>query len=95
MRIQSLIVLGFLAVLLAVPAQAQESASPFNIDIGGGHRVPLSRTSDFAGVSGAFQVGAGPNITSHQSIVGEVPLAGLASQSNRFAGALQFDLRSA
>jgi len=33
--------------------------------------VPLSRTSDFAGVSGAFQVGAGPNLTSHQSIVGE------------------------
>jgi len=77
MRIQTLIVLGCLAVLLAVPAQAQESASPFNIDIGGGIGVPLSRTSDFAGVSGAFQVGAGPNITSHQSIVGEFLWQGL------------------
>jgi hypothetical protein len=77
MRIQSLIVLGFLAVLLAAPAQAQESASPFNIDIGGGIGVPLSRTSDFAGVSGAFQVGGGPNITSHQSIVGEFLWQGL------------------
>ena len=77
MRIQSLIVLGFLAVLLAAPAQAQESASPFNIDIGGGIGVPLSRTSDFAGVSGALQVGGGPNITSHQSIVGEFLWQGL------------------
>jgi hypothetical protein len=77
MRMQSLIVFGFLVVLLAVPTQAQENASPFNIDIGGGIGVPLSRTSDFAGVSGAFQVGAGPNITSHQSIVGEFLWQGL------------------
>jgi hypothetical protein len=77
MRIQSLIVFGFLVVLLAAPTQAQENASPFNVDIGGGIGVPLSRTSDFAGVSGAFQVGAGPNITSHQSIVGEFLWQGL------------------
>jgi hypothetical protein len=77
MRIQSLIVFGFLVVLLAASTQAQENASPFNIDIGGGIGVPLSRTSDFAGVSGAFQVGAGPNITSHQSIVGEFLWQGL------------------
>jgi hypothetical protein len=77
MRIQSVIVFGFLVVLLAAPTQAQENASPFNIDIGGGIGVPLSRTSDFAGVSGAFQVGAGPNITSHQSIVGEFLWQGL------------------
>lgn len=77
MRFQKLIVLGFLAALWVIPARAQEKASPFNIDIGGGIGVPLSRTSDFAGVSGAFQVGAGPNLTSHQSIVGEFLWQGL------------------
>jgi hypothetical protein len=77
MRIQSLIRFGFLVVLFAASTQAQENASPFNVDIGGGIGVPLSRTSDFAGVSGAFQVGAGPNITSHQSIVGEFLWQGL------------------
>lgn len=77
MRIHNLIVLGFLATLWVIPSQAQENASPFNIDIGGGIGVPVGRTSDFAGVSGAFQVGAGPNLTSHQSIVGEFLWQGL------------------
>jgi len=77
MRKQSLIVFGFLAILFVVPARAQENASPFNVHIGGGIGVPVSRTSDFAGVSGTFQTGGGPNLTSHQSIVGEFMWQGL------------------
>lgn len=77
MRLQSLMVFGFLAVSFAAATQAQEKAPSFNVDIGGGIGVPVSRTSDFAGVSGAFQVGAGPNITSHQSIVGQFLWQGL------------------
>jgi hypothetical protein len=77
MRKQSLVVCGFVVALFVMPARAQENASPFNLHIGGGIGVPVSRTSDFAGVSGTFQVGAGPNLSSHQSIVGEFMWQGL------------------
>ena len=78
MRKQSLIVFGLLVTLFAIPGRADESqGSPFNLHIGGGIGVPLNPTSNFAGISGTFQVGAGPNLTSHQSIVGEFMWHGL------------------
>ena len=45
--------------------------------IGGGIGIPLGRTADFAGLSGTFQVGAGPNLSAHSSIVGEFMWQGL------------------
>jgi len=45
--------------------------------IGGGIGVPIEKTSDFAGISGTFQVGAGPNLSPHSSIVGEFMWHGL------------------
>ena len=83
MRKQSLIVFGLLTTLFVIPARADESeGSPYNLHIGGGIGVPLNPTSDFAGVSGTFQVGAGPNLTSHQSIAGEFMWQGLPPNRN-------------
>ena len=45
--------------------------------IGGGIGVPLSSTARFAGISGTFQIGAGPNFGKHNSIVGEFMWHGL------------------
>jgi len=53
--------------------------------IGGGIGVPLGTMSDFAGISGAFQVGAGPNLNSHSSIVGEFMWHGLPPNSRVLA----------
>lgn len=80
-RIFTLSVLG---AFLNIPAFGQDNDSShsegphsFNMHIGGGFGVPLGRTSDFAGLSGAFQVGAGPNLSAHSSIVGEFMWQGL------------------
>jgi hypothetical protein len=50
--------------------------------IGGGIGVPLSGTSDFAGISGVFQIGAGPNLGRRSSIVGEFMWHGLSANRN-------------
>ena len=61
MRIQRLAATALLGALWTISMQAQ-SSTPFNLHIGGGIGVPLNPTSNFAGISGTFQVGAGPNI---------------------------------
>ena len=58
------------------PASAQDYHA-FNAHMGGGIGVPLSRTADFAGLGGVFQIGAGPNLNAHSSIVGEFMWQGL------------------
>jgi hypothetical protein len=63
MRKLKLIAFILLIASCAQPAVAQEQGSPFNLHIGGGIGTPLNPTANFAGVSGAFQVGGGPNIT--------------------------------
>jgi hypothetical protein len=86
MRKQSLFVVTLLLTLFVViPARAQEGASGFNLHIGGGIGTPLNPTANFAGVSSAFQAGAGPNITSHQSIVGEFLWQGLPANHTALA----------
>jgi hypothetical protein len=87
------LILICLVLLWTRPGRAQDNPgppdrvltaenSPFNFHIGGGFGVPLNPTSKFAGLSGAFQVGAGPNLNEHSSLVGEFMWQGLpASRS--------------
>ncbi len=56
---QSLIVVGLLATLLAIPVRANEGqaspdASQVNLHIGGGIGVPLDPTGKFAGIGGTW-----------------------------------------
>jgi hypothetical protein len=81
MRIQRLVTIALLSALWTLSGQAQ-SSSPFNLHIGGGVGVPLNPTSNFAGISGTFQVGAGPNFGPHSSIVGEFMWQGLPPTRN-------------
>ncbi len=81
-----LIVVALLSIFRAVPAHAQEvNLSKVNLHIGGGIGVPMNRTADFAGISGAFQIGAGPNLTAHSSLVGEFMWQGLPPTSSALA----------
>lgn len=80
-----------LVLLCITPARAQDSSatplpdppmpnaenSPFNFHIGGGFGVPLNPTANYAGLSGTFQVGAGPNLNKHNSLFGEFLWQGL------------------
>jgi hypothetical protein len=79
---KNLIVLGLVATLFAIPVRADEgqkspAESQVNLHIGGGIGVPLDPTGKFAGIGGTFQAGAGPNLGSHHSIVGEFMWHGL------------------
>ena len=86
MRKQLLIVVALLSIFRAAPAHAQEvNLSKVNLHIGGGIGVPTGRTADFAGISGAFQIGAGPNLTAHNSLVGEFMWQGLPPTSSALA----------
>jgi len=76
MRLLSVVGIALLVALCAISAQAQ-SSSPFNLHIGGGIGVPLNPTANFAGISGTFQIGAGPNLSRSSSIVGEFLWQGL------------------
>src|SRR6267378_3845327 len=73
----SLFIIGFLATAFVIPVHGDEGQAPqdkvsqINLHIGGGIGVPLNPTGKFAGVGGTFQAGAGPNLGSHHSIVGE------------------------
>ena len=71
--------LGVIAMLLAtwlLPALAQEQPE-FTAFFGGGIGTPLNPTSNFAGLSGTFEAGAGYNLDRHQSIVGQFMWQGL------------------
>jgi hypothetical protein len=81
MRIQSFVGIVLLGALWGISAQAQ-SPSPFNLHVGGGIGVPVNPTANFAGISGTFQVGAGPNLGKHSSIVGEFMWQGLPPTRN-------------
>jgi hypothetical protein len=68
---------SLLAALTTARGHAQDTKYPFNLHIGGGIGTPVSTTADFANISGTFQIGAGPNLTRHSSIVGEFMWHGL------------------
>lgn len=76
-----LIVVVLLSVTQAFPVHAQDF-SKVNLHIGGGIGVPTGETARFAGLSGAFQIGAGPNLSAHNSLVGEFMWQGLPPNSN-------------
>ena len=73
----SLIAGALLVILAAVSGYSQDAHLPFNVHIGGGIGVPLNPTANFVGISGTFQIGAGPNLGNHSSIVGEFMWQGL------------------
>lgn len=92
-------VIGIVLLLFVwiIPARAQDSpiapsdtgpsaaTSRFNFDIGGGFGVPLNPTARFAGLSGTFEVGAGPNFSEHSSLVGEFMWQGLPADRRALA----------
>ena len=72
------LIAGLLLMALATGSvNAQDSNPQFNLHIGAGIGVPAGSTANFAGISGTFQVGAGPNFGRHSSIVGEYMWHGL------------------
>ena len=82
MRRQILLVVSVLILWWVLPGHAQEAKLPFNAHIGGGFGVPVSSTGKFAGLSGAFQVGAGPTLSKHNSVFGEFMWQGLPTNRN-------------
>ena len=87
MPTQRLVAIALLGALWTISVKAQ-SSSPFNLHIGGGIGVPLNSTANFAGISGTFQLGAGPNLGPHSSIVGEFMWQGLPPTRNTLLPAL-------
>jgi hypothetical protein len=85
---KNLFVIGLVAMLFAIPAHADDDQateshlSAVNMHIGGGIGVPMDPTGNFAGVGGTFQAGAGPNLGTHHSIVGEFMWHGLPPTRN-------------
>jgi hypothetical protein len=77
MRWLILAALTLLQVCWIIVGRAQDVNLPVNVHIGVGFGVPVSNTSTFAGLSGSFQVGAGPNISKHNSVFGEFMWQGL------------------
>jgi hypothetical protein len=78
MRTQMLLAIAVLNICwIIVGGHAQETNLPFNGYFGGGIGVPVSSTRRFAGISGIFQIGAGPNLTKHNSLEGEFMWQGL------------------
>src|SRR5690242_19544694 len=63
-----------------VPSQAE--TSKLDVHMGGGPATPLSPTSNYAGIGGNFQVGAGYKLDRHNSIVGEFFWQGLPVNRN-------------
>lgn len=77
---------SLLFLSMAAPGYAQNDVSyPFNVHIGGGIGVPLNPTANLAGISGTFQIGAGPNLSKHSSIVGEFMWDGLSPTQSALA----------
>jgi hypothetical protein len=73
--------LALLILFSCIPIDAQDF-SKVNLHIGGGIGVPTGETGRFAGLSGAFQIGAGPNLSAHNSLVGEFMWQGLPPNNN-------------
>ena len=71
-----MISVGLLAPI-CVPAVQAEDFSKLAFNIGGGVSTPLSPTSNYAGISGNFDVGAGYNIDKKNAILGEFSWNGL------------------
>jgi len=69
----------FILFVLFFFAQAMNAQS-FNFNVGAGPGFPLSRTSDFSGISYHFVAGGGPNLTPHVKFVGEFMFHGLPPQ---------------
>lgn len=67
---------GLMASLCG-PVVHAEDFSKFAFNIGGGVSTPLSPSSNYAGISGNFDVGAGYNIDKANSIIGEFSWNGL------------------
>jgi hypothetical protein len=83
----SVIAIALFGIAVGIPMQAQEATnkaenSLVNFHIGGGFGIPLNPTARFAGLSGSFQVGAGYNLTKHNSLVGEFSWMGLPPNRN-------------
>src|SRR5690349_4173756 len=76
--------LALLILFSCIPIAAQDF-SKANLHIGGGIGVPTGETGRFAGLSGAFQIGAGPNLSAHNSLVGEFMWQGLPPNNNALA----------
>ena len=71
-----LILMGSMGAALLTPLHAQ-MLPKLNFHIGGGLSSPLNPTGAYAGLSGNFSVGAGYNITTNNSIIGEFMWSGL------------------
>ena len=71
MRTGVLLTAVVLCILWSLSGHAQDANLPFNFHIGGGFGVPVGASGRFAGLSGSFQVGAGPNLSKHGSVMGE------------------------
>jgi hypothetical protein len=63
-----IIIVALLTLSENFPVCAQEF-SKVNLHIGGGIGTTTGETGRFAGLSGAFQIGAGPNLNAHNSLV--------------------------
>jgi hypothetical protein len=68
------VLFGILAGATMLAAQDEGS---FAFHIGGGVSTPLNPTSQYAGVSGNFQTGAGFNLNKHSALLGEFMWSGL------------------
>lgn len=79
-----LIVILMFTASRAVAVHGQDF-SKVNLHIGGGIGATTGQTGKFAGLSGAFQIGAGPNLNAHNSLVGEFMWQGLPPNSNALA----------
>jgi hypothetical protein len=82
MRWRILVALALLQICWIVPGRAQDANFPVNAHIGGGFGVPVGKTGNVAGLSGSFQIGAGPNLSKHNSIFGEFMWQGLPLNHN-------------
>jgi hypothetical protein len=97
MRRQILLAGSALILCWVVPGHAQNQSGAtggpdpnrsFNLHIGGGFGIPVGSTGRFAGLSGAFQIGAGPNLSKHNSVFGEFMWQGLPPSRNALAAIL-------
>jgi hypothetical protein len=79
-----IIIVALLTLSENSPVCAQEF-SKVNGHIGGGIGTTTGETGRFAGLSGAFQIGAGPNLSTHNSLVGEFMWQGLPPNNNGLA----------
>ena len=71
-----MISVGLLAPV-CVPLVHADDFSKLAFNIGGGVSTPLSPTSNFVGISGNFDVGAGYNIDKSNSVIGEFAWNGM------------------